>query len=120
MGLVEEKAGELKDAIVNDEGYQKFLRIKGEVEQDKVLCDKINQFRWKNFELHMNLEGEELYNAMENFERENATFRKDPLVNEFLAAELRVVRTVQDAAKILLDAIDLDLVSNQDKEGDGQ
>ena len=23
MGLVEEKAGELKDAIVNDEGYQK-------------------------------------------------------------------------------------------------
>lgn len=110
MNQVEERAKLLAQAIEDSEEYQGYLKAKKEVEQNEMLCHRIDEFREKNFVMHSNLEGEELYNAMENFEREQAAFRKDPLVNEFLTAELTVVRMIQQTEKILLDAVDLDLV----------
>lgn len=109
MGLVEERTDMLRQAIWESDVYQYYLKIKKEVEQNEVLCHKIDEYRQKNFQLHISLEGEELYNAMENFERENIAFRKDPLVNQFLAAELAVIRMIQQMEKKILDAIDLEL-----------
>lgn len=109
MSLIEEKAKELAEAITNSTEYQNYLRAKREVEQSETLCHKLNDFRARNFQLHATLEGEELYNAMENFERENASFRKDPLVNQFLAAELRLIRIIQQTEKTIVDSVDLDL-----------
>lgn len=110
MGLVEERTDMLIQAIGESEVYQHYLNVKKEVEQNEILCQKIDEYRHKNFQLNISLEGEELYNAMENFERENIAFRKDPLVNQFLAAELAVIRMVQQMEKKILDAIDLKLM----------
>ena len=109
MDLIEAKAKELSNAIKESEVYQNYLKVKGQVEKDEGLCKKLNEYRARNFELHASLEGEDLYNAMENFERENAVFCKDPLVNQFLSAELDVVRMIQRAEKEIVDVIDLDL-----------
>lgn len=109
MELIETKAKELSNAIRESEVYQNYLKVKRQVEKDEVLCRKMNEYRTRNFELHASLEGEELYNAMENFERENALFCKDPLVTQFLAAELDIVRMIQMAEKEIVDGIDLDL-----------
>jgi cell fate (sporulation/competence/biofilm development) regulator YlbF (YheA/YmcA/DUF963 family) len=109
MSLVEERTDMLIQAMGESDLYQHYLKVKKEVEQNEVLCQKIDEYRQKNFQLHISLEGEELYNAMENFERENIAFRKDPLVNQFLAAELAVVRMVQQIEKKILDAVDLEL-----------
>lgn len=109
MGLVEERTDMLIQAMGESELYQHYLSVKKEVEQNEILCQKIDEYRQKNFQLHISLEGEELYNAMEHFERENSAFRKDPLVNQFLAAELAVVRMVQQMEKKILDAVDLEL-----------
>ncbi|MDE6314811.1 MAG: YlbF family regulator [Lachnospiraceae bacterium] len=109
MSLIEEKAKELAEIISNSAEYQNYLRVKQEVEHSETLCHKINDYRSRNFQLRATLEGEELYNAMENFEREYASFRKDPLVNQFLAAELRMVRIIQQVEKIIVDTVDLDL-----------
>ena len=109
MGLIEEKAQELSQIVTGSEEYKNYLRIKREIEQNEALCHRVNDFRARNFQLHTTLEGEELYNAMENFEREQANFRKDPLVNQFLAAELRMVRIIQQVEKTIVDGIDLDL-----------
>lgn len=110
MNQVEERAKLLAKAIEDSEEYQRFLKVKKEVEQNEMLCHKIDEFREKNFVMHANLEGEELYNAMENFEREHAAFRKDPLVSGYLAAELTMIRMIQKTEKTLLDAVDFDLV----------
>ena len=112
MSLIEEKAQELAEAITNSAEYQNYLKVKRELEQNEALCHKINDFRARNFQLHATLEGEELYNAMENFEREHASFRKDPLVNQFLAAELRMIRIIQQAEKTIVDSVDLNLNYN--------
>ncbi len=109
MNLVEERTEMLVQAIKESEEYQRYVKVKKEVEQNEMLCQKINEFREKNFRLHITLEGEELYNAMDNFEKEYSDFRKDPLVNQFLAAELAKIRMIQQIEKKLVDAIDLDL-----------
>ena len=109
MSLVEERTELLAQAIQESMEYQHYLKVKRQVEQNEILCQKIDYFRYRNFQLHISLEGEELYNAMENFERENAAFRKDPLVNQFLAAELALIRMIQRTEKKLLDAIELEL-----------
>lgn len=120
MGLIEEKAQELAQIITDSEEYQNYLKIKREIEQNEALCHKINDFRARNFQLHATLEGEELFNAMENFEREQANFRKDPLVNQFLAAELRIVRIIQQVEKTIVDRIDLDLNYAAHQNGEQQ
>ena len=64
MNQVEERAKLLAQAIENSEEYQNYLKVKRQVEQNETLCHKIDEFREKNFVMHSNLEGEELYNAM--------------------------------------------------------
>lgn len=118
MSLVEERTDMLVQAIRESEEYQRFLKVKKEVEQNEMLCQKINEFRQKNFQLHISLEGEELYNAMDNFEKEYSDFRKDPLVNQFLAAELAMIRMIQHVEKKLVDAIDLDLIYTPSSDED--
>lgn len=118
MNQVEERASLLAQAIGDSEEYQNYLKVKKEVEQNDILCHKIDQFREKNFVLHSTLEGEELYNAMENFEREHAALRKDPLVNEYLTAELTIIRMVQQVEKTILDAVDLELIFTPTVEDD--
>lgn len=119
MGLIEEKAKELSKAITESEAYQNYLSIKRQVEQNEELCNQINQFRIRKFELQSTLEGEELYNAMEGFEREHAEFRKNPVVNQFLAAEIRIVRIIQQAEREIVDAVELDL-TYQPSQGDNE
>lgn len=119
MDLIEEKAKELSNAIKESEVYQNYLQVKEQVEKDEGMCRRLNEYRARNFELHASLEGEELYNAMENFERENVAFCKEPLVNRFLSAELDVVRMIQRVEREIVDVIDLDLeyqLSENDEE----
>lgn len=118
MSLVEERGEMLAQAIIESGEYQRYLEVKKEVEQNEMLCHKINEFRQKNFELHASLEGEQLYNAMDNFEKEYSDFRKDPLVNQFLAAELAMIRMIQQVEKKLLDAVDLDLTYTPSSDED--
>lgn len=118
MSLVEERGDMLVQAIKESGEYQRYLEVKKEVEQNEMLCQKINEFRQKNFQLHVSLEGEELYNAMDNFEKEYSDFRKDPLVNQFLAAELAMIRMIQQVEKKLVDAIDLDLTYTPSSDED--
>lgn len=118
MGLVDERADMLAQAVIESEEYKQYMKVKREVEQNEILCQKIDEFREKSFRLHTSLQGEELYNAMENFERENSAFRKDPLVNQFLAAELALNRMIQRVEKKVIDAIDLSLTYTPSSDED--
>lgn len=118
MSLIEERGDMLVQAVRESEEYQRYLKVKKEVEQNESLCQKINEFREKNFQLHFSLEGEELYNAMDDFEKANSDFRKDPLVNQFLVAELAMIRMIQQVEKKLVDAIDLDLTYTPSSDED--
>ena len=74
-----------------------------------ALYDKVNEYRQRNFELQNETAEEDLFDRMEAFEREYEKFREDPLVDDFLNAELAFCRLMQEIDLLLAQAIDFEL-----------
>lgn len=95
-------------AIKSTDVYRHYLQMKEKVKAYPELKEKIDEFRWKNFELQTNCEQDELYYRMELFEKEYEEFRKNPLVNEFLTAELSFCRMMQQVYSDIADKMDFE------------
>ena len=50
--------------------------------------------------------GDELFDKIEDFEREYEKFREDPLVSDFLAAELGLCRMMQQINMTMTEELD--------------
>ena len=101
---VEAKNEELIAAIRDSECYREYRRQLELVNRDPVLKAQIDDFRRQNFELNM-AETTDLL-RMERFQEEFRDFRQDPLVEDFLAAELDFCRMMQQLELHLVDALD--------------
>ncbi len=95
-------------AIHNTKEYQAFLREKEKVARFPELKQKINEYRLKNYELQNSTNDDELFDKMEEFDREYEEFRDDPLVSDFLEAELDFCRMMQDMNMRITAALDFD------------
>ncbi len=73
------------------------------------MYDKVNEYRQRNFELQNETDSEELFDRMEAFEKEYEKLREDPLVDDFLRAELAFCRLMQEVDLLLAQAIDFEL-----------
>lgn len=94
--------------IHNTKEYQTFLREKEKVARFPELKQKINEYRLKNYELQNSTNDDELFDKMEEFDREYEEFRDDPLVSDFLEAELDFCRMMQDMNMRITAALDFD------------
>lgn len=94
------------DKILESEEYREYARLRDLVKQDAQLREKINEFRIRNFEMQVSLD--RVFERMESFEREYEEFLENPLVAEFLEAELAFCRMMQRNNTVIMDAIDFD------------
>jgi cell fate (sporulation/competence/biofilm development) regulator YlbF (YheA/YmcA/DUF963 family) len=101
---VEAKNEELIAAIKDSECYREYRRQLERVKQEPALKAQIDEFRRKNFELNMADETDLL--RMTRFQEEYRDFRQNPLVDDFLAAELDFCRMIQRLEMHLVDALD--------------
>ncbi len=81
------------DAIKESEIYRKYTAALEAVKQQPQLKAQIDEYRRKNYEMQSN--GDIAFERIEQFEREYSDFRENPLVSDFLAAELALCRTIQ-------------------------
>ena len=70
--------------------------------------EKIDEYRVRNFELQNSVQTEDLLDKLDAFEREYEKFREDPLVEEFLDAELAFCRMMQEIDVKLAEAMDFE------------
>lgn len=92
--------------ILESEIYQEYQKQLGMVKERPGLKDKIDEFRTRNLALQM---GEHTtFEQIDCFEREYEDFREDPLVDDFLAAELALCRMLQKVNRVLVEAIDFE------------
>lgn len=82
-------------AIKDSREYQNYMREKEKVARFPELKAQIDDFRVRNFRLQNMSNDDELFHKIEEFEREYEKFREDPLVSDFLAAELDFCRMMQ-------------------------
>lgn len=94
--------------IQKSETYQEYLLQRERLKKQPELYDKVNEYRQRNFDIQNETDSEEMFDRMEAFEQEYAKFRENPLVEDFLRAELAFCRMMQDINVLLTAEIDFE------------
>ena len=103
MNEVEEAVDGLINALLNSEVYREYQKRLEEVKQVPDLKSQIDAYRMRIYELQQS--PDYAFDKMEQFQREYQTFRENPMVSDFLAAELAFCRMVQDIESRLVERI---------------
>lgn len=106
LNKIDDKVEELVLAIQESPEYQDLQKIEEQVSSTPGLAEKIKEFCWKNYELQ-NSGVEDLYERMEEFEREYMEFRADPVVTAYLERELRMCRILQAINARITNSVEL-------------
>ena len=106
MNEVEEAVDRLADALLNSEVYREYRSKLEQVKQYPDLKRQIDEFRMRNYELQQS--PDYAFDKVEQFQREYQAFRDNPLVSDFLAAELAFCRMVQGIENRLVGIIEFE------------
>lgn len=83
-------------AIRETDIYQKYCYQLEKIKKYPDLYEQVNEFRQRNYEIQNTSQVDELFDKMDVFEKEYERFRDNPLVDDFLAAELAFCRLMQE------------------------
>lgn len=92
--------------LLDTSEYKEYALQKEKVKQYPELKEQIDAYRAKNFE--MQTSKDMVFEKIEAFEEEYRDFRENPLVDDFLAAELAFCRLLQKNNAWIIDAIDFE------------
>lgn len=104
---IEDKARELKAAILNSEEYQNHQKYIQILREDPELYKRVNELRKKTFILQNGNNQHEQKHRLEEAVSEFELLRKDGRVEDFLQHELDFCRLLQQVNRVIYDSIDL-------------
>ncbi len=93
MSNIDNAVEHIIDAILSSEEYRQYDVQRNKVNQYPELKAQIDEYRKLNYELQNRKDY--AFDKIDAFEREYAVFRENPLVSDFLAAELALCRMMQ-------------------------
>lgn len=105
---IEEATKKFAAYIQQSDTYKEYLYQRERLKKQPELYEKVNEFRQRNFDIQNETDSEELFDKMDEFEREYAKFRENPLVEDFLRAELSFCRMMQEINVLLTAEIDFE------------
>lgn len=103
-----EEIEKLAAYIQQSDTYKEYFYQRERLKKQPELYDKVNEFRQRNFDIQNETDSEEMFDRMDEFEREYAKFRENPLVEGFLTAELAFCRMMQEINVLLTAEIDFE------------
>ena len=92
---VNQAVEQMVQAIRNTDAYLEYQKQLARVKEQPELKRQIDEFRTRNFELQTSKDTN--FDKLDQFTRENEAFRENPLVSDFLAAELAFCRMMQES-----------------------
>lgn len=84
------------DLVQSCAEYQEYEKQKKIIEDYPELKEEINEFRVRNFAIQTMENAEEIYDAVDSFERDFAHFWEDSRVADFLNAEMAYCKLIQE------------------------
>lgn len=96
MTDVEKAIENLLDAIRQTKEYTEYRCQLDKINMQPELHQQIDDFRRENYQLQNCTPQEEMLQRIEQFEEKYRVFRENPLVNDFLAAEIAFCRKMQE------------------------
>lgn len=111
MGLIEKKeyTVQLSAALRGSEAYKAFREVSRKVSEEPQLRQRLDEFRKKNYLLQNGSNAYDLFDDVQNLEREYEDMRKNPVIQEYLAAELQICRIIQRCADEILTSVDMEI-----------
>jgi cell fate (sporulation/competence/biofilm development) regulator YlbF (YheA/YmcA/DUF963 family) len=109
MGRVEELKEELKQAVIDSGEYQEYRRLNDELSRNLDLKRAVDEFRRRNFEIQCNDDDQNISDNLAQIEDWYAGVSNESLVKNYLTAEMRLCRMVQDVCVSLVDVIDFNV-----------
>ena len=97
----DENVNQAVQAIRNTDAYLEYQKQLARVKEQPELKRQIDEFRTRNFELQTSKDTN--FDKLDQFTRENEAFRENPLVSDFLAAELAFCRMMQEIGLYVTD-----------------
>lgn len=94
------------EAILASEVYRTYRAELERAKQNPDLKKEIDEFRCRNFELQASQDAD--YESLDCFEKEYEAFREQPLVADFLAAELDLCRKLQGISMRVVEALNFE------------
>ena len=79
------------------------------VSEEPQLRQRLDEFRKKNYLLQNGSNAYDLFDDVQNLEREYEDMRKNPVIQEYLAAELQICRIIQRCADEILTSVDMEI-----------
>ncbi len=106
MDSLQQVTKSLTDEILKSEVYQTYQTELEKVKQYPELKAQIDEFRRNNYLLQCRTDID--FDKLDHFEKEYENFRQQPLVADFLAAELALCRMMQDIFGDITEALDFE------------
>lgn len=95
--------------IRDSDDYKAFEAAKRKVAADPALKTQIDDYRKACYLLQNTGDDATLYDRTRDFYEQYKEFRQNPLVEQYLSAELAVCRMLQHIATRVVEEVDLDL-----------
>lgn len=109
MLQVDDKLEEFLKEIRHTDVAKKYDEIRAKIMENPQLAEQIDDFRRQNFRMQMQTFPDQMMDASDHFAQDHARFRENPLVQEFLEAELAYCRMLQEITSRIFDVIPLEL-----------
>lgn len=108
MSRVETALRELVAAVIDSPQYREYDAQLQVMRAHPDLKQQIDEFRHENFVFQNSVESDELFDKMDEFSKRYEDFRKNPLVDPFLSAELDFCRMIQKINQEIVEAVDFE------------
>lgn len=108
MNGFEEEIKEFTDEIKATLIYHNYKTKLSVLKENDDLWNQVREYRNKKLEFQNNTSPEELFDRYENFEKNYEYLTKNPVVKDFLEAELDLCRLVQEISQSIAEAIDFE------------
>ena len=100
---------QLSAALRGSEAYKAFREVSRKVSEEPQLRQRLDEFRKKSYLLQNGNNAYDLFDDVQNLEREYEDMRKNPVIQEYLAAELQICRIIQRCADEILTSVDMEI-----------
>ena len=113
---VNQAVEQMVQAIRNTDAYLEYQKQLARVKEQPELKRQIDEFRTRNFELQTSKDTN--FDKLDQFTRENEAFRENPLVSDFLAAELAFCRMMQEIGLYVTDQMHFECAKGKSRRDD--
>ncbi len=111
MNNVYDLAHQLARAIKNSQEYKEYVQKKNDLYKDEKNKKMVEDFREKVIDIQVKkMSGKEVsQEELDSVKKLEDILRLNPTINEFLIAEYRYSKLIEDISKIIGEAIDLEI-----------